>query len=136
MSEYLKPLPRIDEHNEPHWAGARAGRLMIQTCSDCKVPRYPFSKLCPECHSTNSNWIESSGKGTIWSWCVFYRPYFKGFEPEMPYNVVLVELDEGPKMYSNLLGVANDQLRIGMRVRAVFEAATDEVTLVKFKEDK
>jgi len=75
-------------------------------------------------------------QGTVWSWCVFHRAYFKGFEPELPYNVVLIKLDEGPKLYSNIMGVTAGSLRVGMRVRAVFPAATKEVTLVKFEEDK
>ncbi len=136
MSDYLKPLPKIDERNRPHWDGAREGRLMVQACSDCGALRYPFAKLCPECHGTNSNWQQASGKGTVWSWCVFHRAYFKGFESELPYSVVLVELEEGLKIYSNLVGVSNVNLRVGMPVRAVFEAATDEVTLIKFEEDK
>ena len=135
MSAYLKPLPSMDARNQPHWEGARAGRLMIQACSDCGALRYPFSKLCPHCHSTKSEWRQASGKGTVWSWCVFHRVYFKGFADEIPYSVVLVELDEGVKLYSNLIGVAKERIRIGMRVRALFEPATDEVTLVKFEED-
>lgn len=136
MSDYLKPLPRIDERNRAHWDGAREGRLMIQACSDCGALRYPFSKLCPHCHGANSQWKQASGKGAVWSWCVFHRAYFKGFESELPYNVVLIELDEGLKIYSNIVGVANESLRVGMRVRAVFETATEAVTLVKFEEDK
>lgn len=136
MSNYLKPLPKIDERNRAHWNGAREGRLMIQACDSCAALRYPFSSLCPKCQSTGSSWKEVSGKGQVWSWCVFHRVYFKGFEGEMPYNVVLVKLDEGPRIYSNIIGVDKDKLRIGMRVRAVFDKATDEVTLVKFEEDK
>ena len=136
MSDYLKPLPRIDERNRAHWDGAREGRLMIQACSDCGALRYPFSTLCAHCHGTNSLWKQASGKGTVWAWCAFHRAYFKGFESELPYNVVVVELDEGLKLYSNLVGVAGKEVRIGMRVRAAFEKATEEVTLVKFEEDK
>ena len=136
MSGYLKPLPRIDEWNRVHWDGAREGRLMIQACSDCDTLRYAGSKLCPHCHGTNSEWKQACGKGVVWSWCVFHRAYFKGFESELPYNVVLIELDEGLKVYSNVVNMTNESLRIGMRVRAVFETATEEVTLVKFEEDK
>ena len=136
MSDYLKPLPQIDERNRPHWDGAGEGRLMIQACSDCGTLRYPFSTLCAHCHSTKAEWRQVSGKGTVWSWCVFHRVYFKGFENEMPYSVVLVELDEGVRLYSNLTDVPHEKLRIGIRVRAVFDAATDQVTLVKFEEDK
>ncbi len=135
LGEYSKPLPHIDERNSAHWEGAREGRLMIQACSDCATPRYPFAKICPHCHSVKSDWIETSGKGEVWSWCVFHRAYFKGFETEMPYNVVIVKLDEGPRLYSNLVGISNKELKIGMRVRAVFERATDAVTLVKFAQD-
>ena len=67
---------------------------------------------------------------------MFHRAYFKGFADDIPYAVALIELDEGVKIYSNLVGVPREQIRIGMRVRAVFEKVTDDVTLVKFEEDK
>ncbi len=132
---YLKPLPRIDETNRPHWQGAKAGGLRVQRCMACSALRYPPARWCPQCLGEESDWITVSGKGTIWSWCVFHREYFKGFESEMPYAVVLVELDEGPRIYSNMVAGSGGRPEIGTRVRAVFEPATDEVTLVKFEED-
>jgi uncharacterized OB-fold protein len=133
---YTKPLPRIDERNKPHWDGNAAGELRVQRCDDCSTLRFPASRWCPNCLSEKASWHKVSGKGTVWSWCVFHRAYFKGFEPDLPYAVALIELDEGPKIYSNLVDVTRDKIRIGMRVRAVFEKATDDVTLVKFREDK
>ena len=91
--------------------------------------------MCTDCHSTDVEWKQVSGKGSIWSWCVFHRSYFKGFETEMPYNVVLVELDEGIRIYSNLVGVKNSELYIGMRVKPYFDAVTSDVSLVKFEKD-
>jgi uncharacterized OB-fold protein len=135
MSDYLKPLPKIDELNQAHWHGAQQGRLMVQQCKQCNTYRYPFKKMCADCYSIEVEWIQVSGKGSIWSWCVFHRPYFKGFELEMPYNVVLVELDEGIRIYSNLVGALLDELQIGMRVKACFDAVTSEVSLVKFEKD-
>lgn len=135
MSDYLKPLPKIDELNQAHWLGAQQGRLMVQQCIQCNSYRYPFKKMCTDCHSTEVDWKQVSGKGSIWSWCVFHRPYFKGFEAEMPYNVVLVELDEGIRIYSNLVGVKKSEIHIGMRVKACFDAVTSGVTLVKFEKD-
>jgi uncharacterized OB-fold protein len=132
---YLKPVPKIDDTNRPHWEGAQKGELRVQHCKSCGTYRYPPARWCSECLSEDIEWVKVSGKGAVWSWCVFHRQYFKGFDEEMPYAVVLVELDEGPKLYSNLVGVSKDDIRIGMRVRAAFEQATPELTLVKFEED-
>ncbi len=132
---YRKPVPRIDDTNRPHWDGAKAGELRVQRCTSCGALRYPTARWCPQCLSEDSDWTTVSGKGTVWSWCVFHRAYFKGFEEEMPYPVVLVELDEGPRIYSNLVGRPGEKPEIGMRVRAVFEPATPDLTLVKFEED-
>jgi uncharacterized OB-fold protein len=132
---YLKPVPKIDDTNRPHWEGAQKGELRVQHCKSCGTYRYPPARWCSECLSEDIEWVKVSGKGAVWSWCVFHRQYFKGFDGEMPYAVVLVELDEGPKLYSNLVGVSKDDIRIGMRVRAAFEQATPELTLVKFEED-
>ncbi len=132
---YTKPLPRIDERNRPHWEGNREGVLRVQRCDDCGTPRFPASRFCPHCLSESTSWVATEGRGAVWSWCVFHRAYFKGFEPELPYAVVLVQLDEGIRLYSNLVDVPRDRIRIGMRVRAVFDAVTDDVTLVKFQED-
>jgi hypothetical protein len=74
--------------------------------------------------------VTVSGNGTVWSFCEFHRQYFDGFD--VPYNVALVRLDEGPRMYTNLVGVATEDIRCGMRVKAVFEPVDDKVTLVKF----
>ena len=133
---YTKPLPHIDDRNRPHWAGNAVRELRVQRCDDCGTLRFPASRWCPDCLSENTSWQTTSGKGQVWSWCVFHRAYFKGFEPDLPYAVVLIELDEGVKIYSNLVGVPRDAIRIGMRVRAVYEKVNDEVTLVKFEEDK
>ncbi|MEP7205661.1 MAG: OB-fold domain-containing protein [Casimicrobiaceae bacterium] len=132
---YAKPIPRIDDRNRPHWEGNRAGELRVQRCTDCDTHRFPASRFCPTCLGENATWVATSGKGEIWSWCVFHRAYFKGFEPELPYAVVLVKLDDGVRVYSNVVDVPREQLRIGMRVRAIFDPVTDEVTLVKFRED-
>ena len=135
MSEtaYLKPLPQTDGVDRPYWEGTRVGELRLQRCGNCGKYRFPANRWCPACRSDRSEWVATSGKGAIWSWCVFHKGYFEGFE--LPYAVVLVELDEGVRMYSNIVDVAPADLRVGMRVRAVFDKATDAVTLVKFARD-
>lgn len=133
MTGYAKPLPYIDERNTPYWDGAKRHELRLLRCGGCGAYRFHPFRSCPSCGSQERSWHAVSGEGTVWSWCVFHRPYFKGFEAELPYNVVLVELDEGPRLYANLVGVPNQAIRIGMKVRARFEDVTDAVTLVKFE---
>jgi uncharacterized OB-fold protein len=132
MSTYSKPLPCITPATQPFWDATRIGQLTVQRCGACGKLRYPPARICDECLSEAADWVPVSGRGTVWSFCEFHRPYFKGFEAELPYNVALVRLDEGPRLYTNLVGIATADIRCGMRVAAVFEAVTDEVTLVKF----
>lgn len=133
---YTKPLPTIDDRNRPHWAGNAAGELRVQHCVDCSTLRFPARRWCPHCLGESTSWHKTSGKGQVWSFCVFHRAYFRSFADDVPYTVALIELDEGVKIYSNLVGVPREKVRIGMRVRAVFEKVNDEVTLAKFEEDK
>jgi len=133
VNAYRKPLPRLDDANLPFWDGARRGELRLQRCQDCGVCRFPAARACVRCHGTRSEWVATSGRGKVESFCVFHKGYFPGFEAELPYNVVVVALDEGVKLFSNLVGIANHAIEIGMAVEASFERATDAVTLVKFK---
>lgn len=130
---YQKPLPFVTPMTEPFWAGTRAGRVSVQRCVGCGHLRFPPSGVCDECLGEATEWVTLSGKGTVWSVCEFHRQYFKGFET--PYNVALVRLDEGPRMYTNIVGTAYEDILPGMRVRAVFDAVTDAVTLLKFERD-
>ena len=132
MNAYTKPLPVLDGENAPHWAGARQRELRVQRCTQCGRLRFPAARHCSDCLSEASEWIVVSGRGEIWSHCRFHRVYFKGFEEEMPYTVVLVRLDEGPMLYSNMVGLADEAISIGLRVRAVFDDVTYDVTLIKF----
>ncbi len=133
MMAYDKPLPALDGDNAPHWAGARARELRVQRCDDCSLLRFPAARYCSSCLSEKSQWVTMSGRGEVWSHCTFHRVYFKGFEQDMPYMVVLVKLDEGPMLYSNVVRVRPEDVQIGMRVKALFDDVTDQVTLVKFE---
>lgn len=133
MSTTAKPLPALDGDNAPHWAGARERQVRVQRCTDCSGLRLPAARHCPTCLSEASEWVTLSGEGEVWSHCRFHRLYFKGFEDELPYTVVLVKLREGPLLYSNLVGIDDAQIRIGMPVTAVFDDVTPEVTLIRFR---
>lgn len=133
MSDYRKPLPRLDDTNAPFWEGARQGELRLQRCTTCGTHRFPARRRCTQCGGEESRWVPVSGRGTVWSFCHFHQVYFEGFRAEMPYNVVQVRLEEGAMLFSNLVGVERGQIRIGMAVEPYFDPVTSKVTLVKFK---
>jgi len=133
MTEYTKPLPTITDENREFWEGAKRGRLRMQKCGDCGHIRYPISHVCPKCLSYNFNWTDLSGRGEVFSYIVFHQLYNKAFEKDIPYNVALVQLEEGPRMYSNVVGVDNDAVKVGDKVEVTFDPVTPEVTIPRFK---
>ncbi|MBX3628275.1 MAG: OB-fold domain-containing protein [Rhizobacter sp.] len=130
---YAKPLPTLNDENRPFWTAAREGRLSMQTCTDCGHTRFPISHVCPRCLSYAFDWRTLSGRGHIYSYIVFHQVYHAGFKEDVPYNVALVQLEEGPRMYSNVVGVPNNVPKVGDAVQAVFEPVTPEITLPRFK---
>ncbi len=132
MTDYLKPLPPITNLNRPYWEGLREGVLRMQRCSACHKIWYPPSPVCPQCWSTDHAWAALSGRATVNSWVIFHQAYLKGYDDEVPFNVAEVTLDEGPRLMTNLVGIDNGHIEMGMAVEIVFDTVTDEVTLAKF----
>lgn len=132
MNEYNKPLPVIDEGNRTYWQGLQEGKVLLQTCNDCGNFRLYAFRKCPNCGSESSHWKTLPGTGEIWSVGIFHHVYFEGFRNEAPYNVVIVQFDKGPRVYSNIVGATTEDIRIGARVKPVFEVVTENVTLLKF----
>jgi len=129
---YSKPLPQIDEVNRPFWEATRRRELHLQRCKDCRHAWYPAGTNCPQCLSTNFEWSAMSGRGTIWSFIVYHHCWHRGFEKDIPYNVAMIQLEEGPIVITNIVNVSNDSIKVGMPVKVVFEPATEQVTLFKF----
>jgi uncharacterized protein len=132
-TRYEKPLPALSSLNQPYWEGLKRRELRMQQCGACGRFWFPPSPLCPQCWSRNFTWTLLSGRGKVNSWVVFHQAYFKAYEHDLPYNVAEVELDEGPRILTNLVGIANDAIRAGMPVEVVFEDVTGEITLAKFQ---
>ena len=130
---HAKPLPRVTADNRPFWEAARRHELALQRCEDCTRFRYPPAPVCPECLSERFTWTPVSGRGTVTTFVIVHRPYFASFAADLPYNVVQVQLDEGPRLTANLVGVANADLRIGARVEVVFDDVTPDVTIPRFR---
>jgi uncharacterized OB-fold protein len=133
MAEYKKPLPAITTLNAPYWDGLKRRELKMQHCSDCGKLWCPPAPFCPECWSRNFTWRQQSGRGKVNSWVIFHQAYFSSYKDDAPYNVAEVELEEGPRLLTNLVGVTNEDISIGMPVEIVYDDVTDEVTLAKFK---
>ena len=128
-----KPLPSISDFNRPFWEAAKRHELRLQCCKSCGKFWAPNGPVCPHCFSEDYEWKRLSGRGRIATWVVFHKLYHPGFADELPYNVAFVEVDEGPRIVSNIVGVKNEGLRIGMPVEVVFEDVTTDITLPKFR---
>jgi hypothetical protein len=89
--------------------------------------------MCPECHSLSFEWAPVSGRGTVYTYAIVTQKLHPYWADRMPYNVVLVELEEGIRIVSNLVDCPNESIRIGMPVTVVFEDVSDEISLPMFK---
>jgi uncharacterized OB-fold protein len=133
MSEYNKPVPVPSEDSRPFWSAAKNHALCLQQCPACRAVRFPPAPVCPECTALAGEWTNLKGRGKIFSFVIFHRAFHKAFEGDVPYAVAVVELDEGPRLISNIIGIAPDQIRCDMSVEVVFDDITPDCTLVKFK---
>ena len=131
-TQYQKPTPEINDENRAFWEGCRQGELRVQKCSNCGHIRH-LSPACPQCLQAEHEWVAASGRGTVYSWIVVHQRYNRAFEEDLPYNVTIVELDEGPRMVTSLVDVENQDIKAGTLVEVVFDRVTEEITLPKFK---
>jgi len=142
-TESKKPIPVPDEESQPFFDGARDGKLMILRCRVCSHPMWgtshsgsmPVTTRCHSCFSNELEWVPASGKATLYSFAVMHQPY-PGFEDEVPYNIALVELEEGVRCISNVVDCDNDELEIGMPLEVTFEAWNDDVSLPMFRRSR
>ncbi|UIX33244.1 Zn-ribbon domain-containing OB-fold protein [Streptomyces sp. GQFP] len=125
--------PVVDEDGAPFWEYAAQGELRVQTCADCAEPRFPPRPCCPHCQSFASEWRQVSGRGRIWSYVVPHPPLLPDYAELAPYNVIVVELADAPRirLVGNLVtgpdaplnSLPPDRIRIGARVQVVFSSA-------------
>lgn len=125
------PLPRPTALSRPHWEGCREGVLRVQRCQDCGTYVFIPQPCCTSCLGERLEWIESSGRGTLYSYTIVHRPQQPVFE--VPYTVVVVELEEGWHMLSNLVDCDPDEIEIGMPLEILFREMSDEITLPLFR---
>ena len=133
MSDYAKPIPTPSEDSRPYWEATKTHEMKLQQCRACGAFRFPPAEVCPECTSEDYEWKPVSGKGRVFSFVIYHRAYHPGFQEELPYVVAVIELDEGPRMLSNVIGCKPEEVRCDMPVEVTYEDITDEMTLPKFR---
>ncbi|MEU3278245.1 bifunctional MaoC family dehydratase N-terminal/OB-fold nucleic acid binding domain-containing protein [Streptomyces antibioticus] len=126
-----RPRPVVNRDNAGFWEGVRAHRLLLQRCADCAELRFPWLPGCAWCGGSGWDTVKACGEGTVFSYVVMHHPPFPAFDP--PYAIGLVQLAEGVRMVSNVIGVPYDKVRIGMPVRLEFRRYDDELTLPVFR---
>jgi len=131
---YTGPIPKPTPETKPFWDAAKQHVLRIQRCRDCAQHYFYPRPLCPQCLSRNVEWVDCSGRGRLHTYVINYRPP-RNFPTQQPFIIGIVELEEGARIMSNIVGVAADpqQLRCDMAVEVVFEDITDTITLPKFR---
>jgi uncharacterized OB-fold protein len=128
-----KPTPEPDEFSEPFFAGGANGKLMLPRCNDCSTFNQPGVRVCVNCLGESFNWTACSGNGTLHTFGIMHQRYHPGFDAELPYNISVVELEEGPRLNSNIVGCANEDIRVGMKLKVTFERVAEGVYLPKFQ---
>jgi len=129
---YEKPLPVIDPTTRPFWDAAKAHRLVVQRCEDCKMHIFIPRSNCTSCFSDRLEWVEVSGEGTIYTYTIARRPAGPAFKEEVPYAVAIIDLKEGPRILSNVVTDDVEGVTIGQKVCVIFDDVTEDVTLPKF----
>ena len=119
------PGPEITDLNRPYWDGLKEGRHRFQCCTSCGHRWLPARSECPGCLGDSWAWEQAGGRARLISWVVYRMSYHASFAQRLPYTVAVVELDEGPRMFSNIVGVDAAQLKIDMPLRMVIEHEGD-----------
>ena len=133
MPDWTKPMPTMSGETRPYWEACRRGQLLIQRCDNCNEYQFYPRGVCVACFTPNIKWVQSSGKGTVWTFTVTRQNRAPGFAEDVPYVLALVELEEGVKMFTNIIDCPPQDVRIGMPVEVTFRRASDQMTVPYFK---
>ena len=120
-NDTLAPAPDITDLNRPYWEALKAGHHTFQRCKSCGHAWLPARGECPECLGEAWCWEQAGGQATLISWVVYRFAYHASFAQRLPYTVAVVQLEEGPRMMSNIVAASPDALRIDMPLRMVLE---------------
>lgn len=125
-------LPVPDPETQPFWDAARARRLLVKRCADCGDAHLYPRPFCPHCWSEQVDWEEASGRATLYTWSVVRSNDLPPFPERVPYVAAMVDLEEGPRMMTNVEGCEFDRLEVGMALHAEFRDIGADVTIPVF----
>lgn len=126
------PVPVPSSETAPFWAAANEQRLVMPRCEGCGKFSFPPALACPFCESGPLVWTAVSGGATVFSFVVMHRVYHPAFKDKVPYVVAVIALDEGPRLISNVVGIAVDDVRCDMPVQVVFDEVQPGIRIPKF----
>lgn len=129
----MSNLPTPDPETQPYWDAAKEGRLLIRRCNACKRAYFYPRDFCPHCWSEDVSWEEASGRATLYTWSVVRRNDLPPWGERVPYVAAVVDLEEGPRMMTNVEGAELTELSIGMPLVVEFRPETDDITAPIFR---
>lgn len=128
----VTPTPGVTTDTEQFWAATSEGRLLLRHCNACGQMIWYPRPICPFCHSTDTDWQESPGRGTIYSFTIVRRATAE-FKDAVPYVLAYVELEEGPRLMTNIVECDMDELEVGQEVEVVFHKTASTMALPRFR---
>ena len=136
MEQLERPMPHpLAPEAKPYWEGLKQNKLMLPKCNDCGKAHFYPRVICPHCHSRKISWVEASGKGKLYAFEILHRSFNPAVKTPLPYVLAMIELEEGPRMLSNLINIKPDPalIRCDMPVNVVYVKQNDNFTLPFFQ---
>ena len=133
IAELPNPAPYVAPEMTDFWAATAEGRLSIPKCDDCNLYVWYPRPFCPACGGTNVSWTDVSGNGTVYTFTVVHRSAVPGYKEALPYVIAYVQLEEGPKVMTNIVGIEPKQVTVGMPVSVVFHDTGKGNALFRFQ---
>ena len=133
MSSNRRDVPTVEDESRPYWEAAAKGQLLIKRCAACGQAHHYPRPFCPNCWSEDVSWEQASGRGTLYTYSTIFRNDLAPFDAWGAYVAAVVELDEGPKVMTNIVECTPEQLSVGMPVEVVFRELTDEFAAPVFR---
>jgi len=132
MSSLPAELPEPGPDTAGFWAAAADGRLLLPRCPACEIVIWYPRPFCPRCQRADVEWIEATGAGSVYSFTIVRRGT-GAYQRAVPYVLAYVELDEGPRVLTNIVDTEPEAIRIGQRVTAVFDPVRPGAALIRFR---
>jgi uncharacterized OB-fold protein len=135
MSESTLPTPNptVTVDTVEFWDGLKDGKFLLRRCDSCQTVIWYPRKFCPNCGSIESTWFESSGKGSIYTYTIVHRSMLPDWAASGPYVIAYVELEEGPRIMTNIVNIDPESVTVGAPVQVVYTTTDDGSALYRFE---